>query len=109
MRAAATSIALGGIAWIAAVHALLGIPAPKLALSIGVASAAALGVGYELGDPGVATTLFLLLALGGAFLSAMLAIDGAPAPGLPLAFATGPGLIMASAAHMGGALREART
>ena len=109
MRASATSIAVGSVLWIAAAHALLGIAAPKLAVSIGVASAVALGVGYELGDAGVATALFLLLALGGAFLSAMLALDGAPAPGVPLAFATGPGLIMAASAHVGGSLREART
>ena len=109
MRAPATSIALGSVLWIAATSAVLDIGAPKLALSIALASAAAFGVGYELGDAGVATTLFLLLALGGAFLSAMLALDGAPAAGTPLAFATGPGLIMASAAHVGGSLREART
>ena len=109
MRAWATSIVLGSALWIAATHVLVGIAVPKLALWIGIGSAVALGVGYELGDAGVATALFLLLALGGAFLSAMLALDGAPAPGMPLAFATGPGLIMASSAYAGGSLREART
>ena len=104
----ATQVALGSALWVGAVHALLGIGAPKLAFSIAVAALAAFVVGYELGDPGVAAALFLLLALGAAFLSAMLALDGAPAPGLPLAFGTGPGLIMASCAQLGGSLREAR-
>ena len=108
MRAAATTITLGSALWVGAVHALLGIGAPKLAFSIALAATAAFGVGYELGDAGTATALFLLLALGGVFLSAMLAVDGAPAAGLPVAFATGPGLIMASSAHAGGSLREAR-
>ena len=108
MRAVATAIALASALWIGAVHALLGIGAPKLAFSIALAAVAAFGVGYELGDAGVAAALFLLLALGGAFLTAMLALDGVPSPGMPLAFATGPGLIMASSAHVGGSLREAR-
>jgi hypothetical protein len=86
----------------------LAIPAASVGLGIVLVAAAAFGIGYELGDGGLAASLFLLLALGGAFLSAMLAIDGAPGAGMPLVFGTLPALLAAPCAYLGGARREER-
>ena len=81
-----------------------------LPLMFGIAfvAAAAFGIGYELGDPGLGASLFLLMAIGGAFLSAMLALDGAPGAGMPLAMGSLPALVAAGRAYAGGARRERR-
>ena len=105
MSAAVAALA-GGAAWVATIHLALGISVAALAATPLLVAAAAYGLGYELGDGGMAASLFLLLALGGVFLSAMLAIDGAPGAGLGLAFGTAPALIAAPCAYAGGARRE---
>ena len=69
-------------------------------------AAAAYGIGYELGDAGVAAAVFLLLGAGAAFLSANLAIAGAPAPRLPLAFGSGAALLASAFAYAGGRRKE---
>jgi hypothetical protein len=79
-----------------------------LAFGIVFVAAAAFGIGYELGDSGLGASLFLMMAGGGAFLSAMLAIEGAPGAGMPLAFGTLPGLVAAPCAYAGGARRDRR-
>jgi hypothetical protein len=68
--------------------------------------AVAYGIGYQLGDAGSAATTFLLLAAGGAFLSVNLALAGAPAPALPLAFGSAPALFAAFSAYAGGRRKE---
>jgi hypothetical protein len=77
-----------------------------IALASALVAGAAYGIGYELGDAGVAAALFLLLGAGAAFLSANLAIAGAPAPMLPLAFGCGAALLAAACAYAGGRRKE---
>jgi hypothetical protein len=79
-----------------------------LALGIALIAVAGFGIGYELADPGLGASLFLLMAVGGAFLSAMLALDGAPGAGMPLTFGSLPALVAAGCAYAGGARRERR-
>jgi hypothetical protein len=77
------------------------------AIALGLAvTAGAYAIGHELANAGAAATLFLMLAAGGAFLSLNLAIAGAPAPGLPVAFGSGPALIAAAFAYFGGRRKE---
>jgi hypothetical protein len=77
-----------------------------MALAIAVMAAVAYGIGRELGDAGTSAALFLMLAAGGAFLSLNLALAGVPAPALPLVFGSGPALVAAAAAHVGGRRKE---
>jgi hypothetical protein len=77
-----------------------------IALVLALVAAIAYGIGYELGDAGTSAATFLLLAAGGAFLSVNLAFAGAAAPALPLAFGTGPALVAAACAYLGGRRRE---
>jgi hypothetical protein len=99
----AASISAPAAAWIPLAHGVLGIGWWSAAAYIAVMTAAAFGIGWEVGDGGTAAALFLILAgLGGVMLSSLGAWS-------PLLFASLPALISAPAAYAGGALREQRS
>jgi hypothetical protein len=102
LRTAAT-IAAPAAAWVPLAHGVLGIGWWSAAAFIGLTTAAAFGIGWEIGDGGSAAAMFLILAgLGGAMLASLGAWS-------PLIFASLPALISAPAAYAGGALREQRS
>jgi hypothetical protein len=71
-----------------------------------VVALAAFGVGYELADPGAATTVFLLMAVGALLLTVVAAASGMPGWWLGAAFAAPAALIAAGSAYLGGKVRE---
>jgi hypothetical protein len=77
-----------------------------LACFVALVAAAAFGIGYELGDAGAATTVFLLLAIGALFLTLVAMASGVPGGWLGAVFAAPAALLAAGSAYLGGRLRE---
>ena len=99
----AASISAPAAAWVPLSHGVLGIGWWPAAAFIGLTTAAAFGIGWEVGDGGAAAALFLILAgLGGVMIASVGAWSS-------LLFANLPALISAPAAHAGGSLREQRS
>ena len=99
----AASISAPAAAWVPLAHVVLGTGWWSGAAYIGLTTAAAFGIGWELGDGGSAASVFLILAGAGGVMLASLAAWS------PLLFASLPALISAPAAYAGGALREQRS
>jgi hypothetical protein len=99
----AASIAAPAGAWVPLAHGVLGIGWWAAAGFIALTTAAAFGIGWEVGDGGSAAALFLILAgLGGMMIASVGAWSS-------LLFASLPALVSAPAAYAGGCLREQRS
>ena len=99
----AASVSAPALAWVPLSHGVLDLGWWSAAGFIALTTGAAFGIGYEVGDGGVAAALFLILAVVS---SVMIVSTGAWSA---LFLATLPALISAPAAHAGGALRERRS
>lgn len=73
---------------------------------LALVAAGAFGIGYELGDPGAATTLFLLMAIGVLLLTLVAVASEVPGWWVGAAFATPAALLAAGCAYLGGKVRE---
>jgi hypothetical protein len=73
---------------------------------VALVALAAFGIGYELGDPGAASTIFLLMAVGALFLTLVAVANGLPGWWLGAAFAGPAALLAAGSAYLVGKVRE---
>ena len=110
MRAArkAVVVCVPAGAWALLAHGVAQLELGPAAAFVGLTAGAAFGIGYEIGDGGVAAALFLVAGVVGLVVVGTTLLSDQALASTGALFAVLPALASAPSAYAGGALRERR-